>query len=117
MYSITLWDALKFEILNAQEEDLAQEALESIASIARTLSEGTNGPLNAYLRPIIKECKEHMEDAPTKQSQAAARILHKIATVSAQVSNILLTGILPSMFTLYQTADSTAKRRGLLEAL
>jgi len=115
MYSITLWDALKFEILNAQEEDLAQEALESIASIARTLSEGTNGPLNAYLRPIIKECKEHMEDAPTKQSQAAARILHKIATVSAQVSNILLTGILPSMFTLYQTADSTAKRRGLLE--
>jgi DNA repair/transcription protein MET18/MMS19 len=115
LYSITLWDALKFEILNVQEEDLAEEALNGLAAIAETLSQGSNGPLNAYLRPIFKECNEHLEDAPTKQSQAAARILHKIANVSSDVTNILLAGILPTLFTLFQTAESMAKRRGLLE--
>ncbi|KAJ8111548.1 hypothetical protein OPT61_g5883 [Boeremia exigua] len=117
LYSITLWDALKFEILNAQEEDLAEEALVGLAAIARTLSQGTSGPLNAYLRPIIKECNEHLEDAPTKQSQASARILHKIAQVSADVTNILLAGVLPTLFLLFQNADTMAKRRGLLEVL
>jgi DNA repair/transcription protein MET18/MMS19 len=117
LYSITLWDALKFEILNVQQEDLAQEALTGLAAIARTLSQGTSGPLNAYLRPIIKECNEHLEDAPTKQSQAAARILHSISDVSAEVTNILLAGVLPTMFVLFQNADTMAKRRGLLEVL
>lgn len=117
LYSITLWDALKFEILNVQEEDLAEEALNGLAAIARTLSQGTNGPLNAYLRPIVKECNEHLEDAPTKQSQASARILHKIAQVSAEVTNILLSGVLPTLFLLFQNADTMAKRRGLLEVL
>ncbi|KAF2442495.1 ARM repeat-containing protein [Karstenula rhodostoma CBS 690.94] len=115
LYSITLWDALKFEILNVQEEDLAEEALNGLAAIAQTLSQGTSGPLNAYLRPIIKECNEHLEDAPTKQSQAAARIVSKIANVSPDVTNLLLAGILPTMFTLFQSADNMAKRRGLLE--
>ncbi|CBX95733.1 hypothetical protein IAQ61_004566 [Plenodomus lingam] len=117
LYSITLWDALKFEILNVQEEDLAKEALTGLATIARTLSEGTPGPLNAYLRSIIKECNEHLEDAPTKQSQAAARILHSIADVSPEVTNLLLAGVLPTLFLLFQTAETMAKRRGLLEVL
>jgi DNA repair/transcription protein MET18/MMS19 len=117
LYSITLWDALKFEILNVQQEDLAQEALAGLAAIAKTLSQGTSGPLNAYLRPIIKECNEHLEDAPTKQSQASARILHSIADVSAEVTNILLAGVLPTLFLLFQNADTMAKRRGLLEVL
>ena len=117
LYSITLWDALKFEILNVQEEDLAEEALNGLAAIARTLSQSTAGPLNAYLRPIIKECNEHLEDAPTKQSQASARILHKIAQVSAEVTNTLLAGVLPTLFLLFQNADTMAKRRGLLEVL
>ncbi|KAJ4988084.1 hypothetical protein SVAN01_06496 [Stagonosporopsis vannaccii] len=117
LYSITLWDALKFEILNVQEEDLANEALNGLAAIARTLSQGTSGPLSAYLRPIVKECNEHLEDAPTKQSQASARILHKIAKVSAEVNNVLLSGVLPTLFLLFQNADTLAKRRGLLEVL
>jgi DNA repair/transcription protein MET18/MMS19 len=117
LYSITLWDSLKFEILRVEQEDLAQEALAALAAIARSLSMGTSGPLNAYLRPIIKECNEHLEDAPTKQSQAAARILHKISNVSAEVTNVLLAGVLPTMFLLFQSADTMAKRRGLLEVL
>ncbi|OCK80969.1 ARM repeat-containing protein [Lepidopterella palustris CBS 459.81] len=117
LYSITLWDALKFEILNAQEEDLAQEALSALAGIAQTLADGSSGPLNAYLRPITNECNEHLEDAPTKQSQASGQILHKIASTSPETATIIISIILPNLYTLYQTADTTAKRRGLLEVL
>jgi DNA repair/transcription protein MET18/MMS19 len=117
LYAVTLWDALKFEVLNVQEEDLAREALTGLAAIARTLSQGTPGSLNAYLKPIIKECNEHLEDAPTKQSQASARFLQSIANVSPEVTGILLAGVLPNLFLLFQTADTMAKRRGLLEVL
>jgi DNA repair/transcription protein MET18/MMS19 len=117
LYAVTLWDALKFEVLNVQEEDLAKEALKALAAIAKTLSQGTPGSLNAYLKPVIKECNEHLEDAPTKQSQASARFLQSIANVSPEVTSILLAGVLPNLFLLFQTADTMAKRRGLLEVL
>ncbi|KAJ6282258.1 RNAPII transcription regulator C-terminal-domain-containing protein [Bipolaris maydis] len=117
LYAVTLWDALKFEVLNVQEEDLAQEALKALAAITKTLSQGTPGSLNAYLKPVIKECNEHLEDAPTKQSQASARFLQSIANVSPEVTSILLAGVLPNLFLLFQTADTMAKRRGLLEVL
>lgn len=114
LYSVTLWDALKFEILSVQEEDLAEEALKALALIAAKFSE-LEGPLNAYLRPIIKECNEHLEDAPTKQSQGAGRILHAVAVGSPLVADKVAKGILPVLFTLYQSSDSITKRRGLLE--
>lgn len=114
LYSVTLWDALKFEILNVQEEDLAEEALKALALIAAKFSE-LEGPLNAYLRPIIKECNEHIEDAPTKQSQGAGRILHAVAVGSPLVADKVAKGILPVLFTLYHSSDSITKRRGLLE--
>lgn len=114
LYSVTLWDALKFEILSVQEEDLAEEALKALALIAAKFSEA-EGPLNAYLRPIIKECNEHLEDAPTKQSQGAGRILHAVAVGSPLVADKVAKGILPVLFTLYQSSDSITKRRGLLE--
>lgn len=115
LYSVTLWDALKFEILNSEEEDLAQEALSGLSEIARSLSQASTGALNAYLKPIAKECNEHLEDAPTKQSQAAGRILGAIASVSPEVANMVLRAVLPTLFTLYQAADNFPKRRGLIE--
>ncbi|KAK8254760.1 MMS19 nucleotide excision repair protein-like protein [Phyllosticta capitalensis] len=117
LYAVTLWDALKFEVLSSQEDDLADEALQAIAEIARQLSENTAGSLNAYIKPITKECNEHLEDAPTKQSASAGRILHAIARVSPQVEDVVLGAVLPTLFTLYQAADNMAKRRGLIEVL
>lgn len=114
LYSVTLWDALKFEILNLQEEDLAKESLTALSLIAAKL-ETADGPLNAFLRPIIKECKEHLEDAPTKQSEAAGRILHAVASSTPIAADKIAKGILPTLFVLYTATDSVAKRRGLLE--
>lgn len=106
---------MKFEILNVQEEDLAEKALEALRSIGSELSKGTPGQLQVYLQPIVKECNEHLEDAPTKQSQAAGRILETAATSSPRASNFLVSAVIPHIFTLHNSADSIAKRKGLFE--
>lgn len=115
LYSVTLWDALKFEILAAQEEDLAIEALKALALIATCFSTGLEGPLNAYLRPILKECNEHLEDAPTKQSQSAGRILHAVSSAAPVVADRVAKGVLPTLFQFFKSSQSISKRRGLLE--
>ncbi|OQO04229.1 hypothetical protein B0A48_10840 [Cryoendolithus antarcticus] len=117
LYSVTLWDALKFEILAAQEEDLVNEALKALALIATAFSTGMDGPLTAYLRPIVKECNEHLEDAPTTQSRAAGRILHAVSSAAPVVADRIVKGILPTLFTLFKSSESIAKRRGLIEVL
>ena len=118
LYSVTLWDALKFEILNVQEEDLAQEALKALKAIAIQLSSSTHlGPLQNYLNPVIKECNEHLEDTPTKQSSAAGRMLSAISEASLEASDMLGKGCLPQLFVLMKTADNLPRRRGFMEIL
>lgn len=117
LYSVTLWDALKFEILNVQEEDLAQESLTILSTIAVKLALAGEGALNAYLKPIIKECNEHLEDAPTKQSKAAGSILNAVAKASPIIADILTKAVLPHLFQLFQSSESISKRRGLIEVL
>lgn len=114
LYSVTLWDALKFEILNIQEDDLAEDALKALSLVGLRFAHA-EGPLSAYLRPIIKECNEHIEDAPTKQSQAAGRILHAIAAAAQGTADKVGKGVLPSCLKLYTASESITKRRGLLE--
>jgi len=115
MHSGTLWDALKFEIFNVQEEDLAQESLRALSLIAGKFAITAEGPLNAYLRPVIKECNEHLEDAPTKQSEAAGRILHALIVSGSEVADKIVKGVLPGLFSLYHSSEIITKRRGLLE--
>jgi DNA repair/transcription protein MET18/MMS19 len=83
--------------------------------IAASFSTGLEGPLNAYLRPIIKECNEHLEDAPTKQSQSAGRILHAVSSAAPVVADRIAKGVLPTLFDLFKSSQSISKRRGLLE--
>jgi len=117
LYHIPLWDSVKMEIFGSQEEDLTDEGLKALEAIARTLSKGESAPLTTYLRTITKECNEHLEDAPTKQSQASGQILRKVAATSSTANNFILNAVIPNIFTLYQTADTMAKRRGLIEVL
>lgn len=101
-----------------QEEDLAEEALQALQAIATQLSSSTHqGPLQTYLKPVIKECNEHLEDTPTKQSTAAGRILNAISKASLEASDMLGKGCLPQLFVLMKTSDNLPRRRGFMEIL
>ncbi|KAL6720704.1 hypothetical protein ACLMJK_002629 [Lecanora helva] len=121
-YSITLWDSLKFEVLNVQEEDLAEEALKTLQAIAIRLSRGLDStdpktPLARYLRPIIKECNEQLQEPQHKQAKPAGQILSALSVASPVAFYLIMKAVMPPLNTLYQDADSVAKQRALLEVL
>ena len=113
LYAVSLWDGLKFEVLNVQEEELAEQALDALSNIAAKLSGSPD--LQSYLKPVIKECNEHLEDAPTKQSQASGRIIRAIAMASPEASNFLTKAVTPQIVSLFNASGSIGKRRALLD--
>ncbi|KAJ5520880.1 Armadillo-like helical [Penicillium fimorum] len=121
-YSITIWEVLKFEILNAQEEFLSETSLEALQAIARRLSEGVTGvsqelPLAKFLQPITKECNEQLHEPQNKQAKPAQSILSCVAAASPVSFILVVQTVVPPIFTLYQEADGIIKQRALLETL
>ena len=121
-YSIILWDSVKYEILNVQEEDLAEEALVTIRAIAERLSNGQASAISitslaTYMRPIMKECNEYLQAPQHKRSKTAGQILNSIGTASSIALSSVVRSVVPQLLTLYQDADSISKQRALLEAL
>lgn len=118
-YSITLWDAVKFEVLQAQELELAEEALNVLKGIAECLSQDqqnpTNSPLLQYLKPINKECLEHLQEPASRQAKASGDILKAVASASLQSFEIVIQAIGPSLFTIYQSAQGLVHQRAVLE--
>ena len=119
-YSITLWDSLKFEILNVQEEDLADEALVALRAIAVKLSQGLTStdpktPLARYLRPVTKECNEQLQEPQHKQAKPAGQILSSLGTASPVAFYLIVKAAVAPMLTLYQDAGGIAKQRAILE--
>lgn len=122
IYSITLWNSLKFEILNAQAEDLAEEALNSLQAIAICLGKGLGSsnpttPLANYLRPIIEECNKQLREPTQKQAKSAGRILGALGIASPLAFMHIVNGVFPLLETLYEAADSIVKQRALLEVI
>ncbi|KJF60954.1 DNA repair/transcription protein, variant [Coccidioides immitis RS] len=120
-YSITIWDSLKFEILNAQEDVLAEESLQVLQSLSKRLSShskaGNRSFLAHYLKPILQECNEQLREPLQKQAKPAQRILASLSSVSSPAFRLISQGAIPPLLANYQNADGVSKRRGLLDAL
>lgn len=121
-YSITIWDALKFEILNAQEEFLSDLSLEVLNNITKRLSEGVTQisdqlPLAQYLRPITRECNDQLREPQQKQAKPAQQILGSVSSASPVSFTLAVQTIVAPLLTIYQEADGIAKQRALLETL
>lgn len=121
-YSETLWDSLKFEILNVQEEDLAAEALVSLQAVAIRLSRGLEStdiksPLARYLRTITKECNEQLHEPQHKQAKPVGQILGALGIASPVAFFLIVKAVVPPLNTLYQDADNISRQRAFLEVL
>ncbi|PTU23936.1 hypothetical protein P175DRAFT_0497052 [Aspergillus ochraceoroseus IBT 24754] len=121
-YSITIWETLKFEILNAQEEFLSELSLQALHDIAKRLSEGVTQvsdqiPLAQYLRPITKECNEQLREPQHKQAKPAQQILKSTSEASAASFSLIVQVVIAPLLTIYQEADGIAMQRALLETL
>ena len=121
-YSIPLWDSLKFEILSAQEPELAEEALDVLKGITINLSRNvtSTGPtslLAQYLRPVSKECNEHIQEPAQRQAKASGEILHALSSASSIAYVLIVKAVVPPLFTVYQDVGGIMKQRALLEIM
>ncbi|KAF5866009.1 hypothetical protein ETB97_001085 [Aspergillus alliaceus] len=121
-YSITIWESLKFEILNAQEEFLSELSLQALQDIAKRLSEGVTQvsdqlPLAYYMRPITKECNEQLQEPQQKQAKPAQQILGFVSAASFASFTLAVQAVVAPLLTIYQEADGIAKQRALLDTL
>ncbi|RMZ86901.1 hypothetical protein DV736_g5870, partial [Chaetothyriales sp. CBS 134916] len=119
-YSITIWDAVKFEVFQAQEPEIAEEALHVIEAISTCLSKSSNSsptssPLVQYLNPINRDCLERLQEPAARQAKAAGDILKAAASASTQSFEIIMKSIGPALLTIYQSADGIIKQRATLE--
>ncbi|KAI9761955.1 MAG: hypothetical protein M4579_000738 [Chaenotheca gracillima] len=122
LHSTQLWDSLKFEIFNAQEEELASETLVVTAAIAQCLSSDptaslSQSSLSKFLKPILDECSDLLKEPQQKQAKPAARIIGSVASASPLAFDVTIKSIMPSLLTLYQDSGEIAKQRALLEVL
>ncbi|KAK2758720.1 hypothetical protein FQN54_003410 [Arachnomyces sp. PD_36] len=121
-YSITIWDSVKFEILNGDDESLSNESLNVLQSVAKRLSEGPTpdshkSSLAQYLRPITKECNEQLREPQQKLAKPAQHILRSLSAASSASFSLIIQAVVAPLFTVYQEADGIAKQRALLDAL
>ncbi|OAL18339.1 hypothetical protein AYO22_10755 [Fonsecaea multimorphosa] len=121
-FSIPLWDAVKFEVLQAQEPELAEEALHVLKAIANCLSTAahtsqskTTSSLHQYLTPINKECLEHLQEPATRQAKASGDILKAVSSASVQSFEIVVQTVGPALLGIYQSSNGLVQQRAILE--
>lgn len=121
-YSVTLWDSLKYEILYVQEENLAHESLIALKAISTRLGHDRapaelDTYLTRYIRPIIQECNEKLQEPQQKQVKPMGEILRSTASGSPVALYMIIKAVLPPLLTFYQKADTIARRKVFLEVL
>ena len=117
-----LWDSMKFDIYNAQEEDLTQEALLTTQAIMKSLSDEMNSipdqsPPARYLRPIITECNDLLHEPQQKQAKAAGQVLNAVASASLAAFVFVVKRVVAPLLTVYQDAGTLGKQQALLNVL
>lgn len=120
-YSISIWDCLKFEILSAQEEVLADESLRVLREMASRLSQIQSSalkqsPLAQYLKPITNDCNEQLREPQQKQAKPARQILSSLSSASPAAFSLVIQSVVEPLLTVYQDADGIAKQREVLES-
>lgn len=117
----SLWDAIKFEVLNATDDELSTEALKTIQAIATSLSYGlTTIPqpsvaISRFLKVIVEETLDLLKEPQQKQARPAGQILASVAQTGLVPYGYLIKNTLPSLVTVYSAAEGITKQRAMLE--
>jgi DNA repair/transcription protein MET18/MMS19 len=121
-WSSQIWDALKYEVLNATEDELADEALSVLQTLSGCLSleETTlqtleNTVLYKYISAIVKECVKHFKEPQQKYAKEAGKIVGKVASGSAHSFHLVVKEVFPTLLTILQDTPALTKKRELLE--
>ncbi|EEP76720.1 predicted protein [Uncinocarpus reesii 1704] len=119
-YSVTIWDSLKFEILNAQDDVLADESLRVLQLLLKRLSPPTPGTekqpyLAHYMKPVLQECHDQLREPQQMRARPAQRILAFFSSSSSVAFDMISRAVIPPLFAEYRKTDDISKQRALLD--
>jgi DNA repair/transcription protein MET18/MMS19 len=123
-WSSQVWDALKFEVLNATEDALADEALKTLQATAERLSyDGLTlqtlerTPLFRFVDVVAKECVKHLHEPQQRYARQSGQIIGKVASGSPFAFHLIVKGVFPKLITLIQDANAITKKKELLKVI
>lgn len=121
-FSIQLWDAIKFEIIQAEDSILEVIALEVLTAITKCFARGLRempkqGLLSQWLQPIVFESVEQLKEPELKSARPCGKILRSIASASAICCQVVVKSILPGLIALCLEALESSRKTSLLGVL
>jgi DNA repair/transcription protein MET18/MMS19 len=121
-YSNSIWDSVRFEILNANDEDVSARALELLKAITKTLSFGLveatrTSPLAQFLKTVTETCNKELRDPEAKLARPAGTVLASCASVSPPANKLIIEKTLPILIMLFKETESVNKRTAILDIL
>jgi DNA repair/transcription protein MET18/MMS19 len=121
-YAPSIWDAIRFEILNANDQDVSSHASDLLKAITRTLSFGLTeatptSALGLFLKPITEVCIKELGDPEAKLAKPAGNVLATCSSVSRPSNKYILEKTIPVLVSSFQQTDSTNKRIAILDIL
>lgn len=116
-----IWDSLKFEIWNGENEEFIQGALKVINAIASAISFGDwkwddhNHASDRFLRPVLKECTDRIIDSKQRYMSSTGRILYALASGSTYTFCQVANKTLPALLLLWGDLSYNSEKASLIE--
>ena len=119
-FSVSLWDSLKFEIFNSQEDDVAEETLSVVRSLAERLEripEGreTSDASSGFLHLVCKECVDRLKEPQQKQAKSATQILRALGHISPEAFSVVISTVVPPLLSQWKSSDNREEKLATLE--
>jgi DNA repair/transcription protein MET18/MMS19 len=107
-----LWDSLKFEVWNGENEDFIQPSLNVLKQMASSLDKSrwewleNDNPVNTFVIAALAECKQRIQDKQSTYLGPCGRIFNAIASASPHAFYLVVRFMLPVLDTLWQAHTS-----------
>jgi DNA repair/transcription protein MET18/MMS19 len=114
-----IWNALKYEIWNGENEDFIGGSLQVLGAVTMTLNNASydwrnnNNEMTRYVAEAANECKAKIPDSK-REMPACGRILKAIVSSSPYAFHLVANIVLPAVFVFWQDWQLPSEKKLLL---
>jgi DNA repair/transcription protein MET18/MMS19 len=117
-----MWDAVRFEILNANDDEISSYAINLLKAIIKSLSFGLleptkTSPLGLFLKNVTEICLKELKDIESKMARPAGKLLSACASVSIPAYKYISEVTIPILVALFRESESVNKWTAVLQVL
>lgn len=135
-WTVKLWDALKFEIWNGENEDFIGGALNVLSALAIALNDpipeiprkenpsvqplrpewtSSDDEVAKYIIHASSECRSRINDSKRQYLLPSARMLRSLAATSPYAYHLVTITVLPALLVMWQDVTLESEKKMILE--